>query len=84
MALTLGHCDHVDMIEFVPSLRMTRRCHYYDTLQDIGCTIGDWHPLAAEKLLVLSLSPTDNDQQTAVFDEGYVRIAGFSSLVNQG
>lgn len=57
---------------------MTKRCHYYDSLEDVGCTIGDWHPLAAEKLLVLSLDP-NNDP--TIFDEGYARINGYSSLL---
>jgi hypothetical protein len=31
------------------------RCHYYDDEENIGCTLGDWHPLAAEKLLALKM-----------------------------
>ncbi|KAK4008271.1 beta-galactoside alpha-2,6-sialyltransferase 2 [Daphnia magna] len=80
LALTLSFCDYVDMIEFVPSLRMTKRCHYYDTHEDVGCTLGDWHPLAAEKLLVLSLNPADDH---AIFVNGYVRIPGFPSQLQQ-
>ena len=76
LALTLSFCDSVDMVEYVPSLRMTELCHYYDSNEDMGCTVGDWHPLAAEKLLVLSLSPNEDE---AVFHGGYVRISGFSS-----
>jgi hypothetical protein len=68
------------MIEFVPSLRMTKRCHYYDSNEDVGCTLGDWHPLAAEKLLVLSLNPVDDH---AIFVDGYVRIPGFASQLQQ-
>ena len=64
------------MIEFVPSMRITNRCHYYDSFEDLGCTVGDWHPLAAEKLIVLAYNPTDDQ---VIFDEGYVRISGFSS-----
>lgn len=80
LALTLSFCEYVDMIEYVPSLRMTRRCHYYDSNEDIGCTVGDWHPLAAEKLLVLSLNPNEDH---VIFAEGYVRITGFSSQLEQ-
>ena len=78
--MTLPFCGYVDMIEYVPSLRMTKRCHYYDTNEDFGCTVGDWHPLAAEKLLVLSLNPTEDH---VIFAEGYVRIRGFSSQLEQ-
>lgn len=42
--------------------------------------MGDWHPLAAEKLLVLSLNPA-NDH--VIFVDGYVRVAGFSSQLQQ-
>ena len=42
--------------------------------------MGDWHPLAAEKLLVLSLNPADDH---VIFAEGYVRIPGFSSQLQE-
>ena len=79
LALMLPHCHYVDMFEFVPSLRMTKRCHYYEDHEDMGCTIGEWHPLAAEKLLYLALNEAEDD---IVFHDGYVRIKGFPSLTN--
>lgn len=39
-------------------MRLTKRCHYYEVHEDLGCTLGDWHPLAAEKLLALHLAPS--------------------------
>lgn len=78
LALTLPNCQYVDMIEYVPSFRITQRCHYYDSVDDIGCTIGDWHPLAAEKLVALSMNQAD---ETTVFGHGHVRISGFSNIV---
>ncbi|XP_037089610.1 beta-galactoside alpha-2,6-sialyltransferase 2-like [Pollicipes pollicipes] len=53
IALMLDRCQHVDVYEFVPSLRMTKRCHYYDVEENEFCTLGAWHPLATEKLLAL-------------------------------
>lgn len=47
----LPYCNFVDMFEYVPSTRVTRRCHYYDPENNAACTFGVWHPLAAEKLL---------------------------------
>ena len=47
------------------------RCHYYDSEDNLGCTLGDWHPLAAEKLAALSLH-SGNDLQ--VFRDGYITI----------
>lgn len=73
----LQYCDYVDMFEYVPSFRMTKRCHYYDEHEDLGCTMGDWHPLAAEKLLVLSLNSAED---STVFDQGYVRISGLNDI----
>ena len=49
LILAVLHCAKVHVYEFVPSMRLTKRCHYYDEQQNLGCTIGDWHPLAAEK-----------------------------------
>lgn len=77
LALLLPHCAHVDMFEFIPSFRMTKRCHYYDQLDDMSCTFGVWHPLSAEKLLLLSMNIAN---QTTVFHDGYIRIPGYQTL----
>lgn len=69
-------CYSVDFYEYIPSMRMTKRCHYFDIHENMGCTFGDWHPLASEKLLALSLnSGSDMD----VFDVGKVHVRGISS-----
>lgn len=52
------------------------RCHYYDEEDNLGCTLGDWHPLAAEKLTALSLNV---GPELEVFKEGFITIPGFSS-----
>ena len=49
------HCKLVHVYEYVPSMRLTKKCHYYDENENLGCTIGDWHPLAAEKILALGI-----------------------------
>lgn len=36
LALLLPHCAHVDMFEFIPSFRMTKRCHYYDNVDEFS------------------------------------------------
>ncbi|XP_063224605.1 beta-galactoside alpha-2,6-sialyltransferase 2 isoform X2 [Bacillus rossius redtenbacheri] len=77
LALTLPHCGHVDMMEYVPSLRLTRRCHYWDSAEDPACTFGVWHPLAAEKLLALALNSAGD---ASVFSRGYLRILGRPGL----
>ena len=79
LGLVLGmlHCKLVHVYEYVPSMRLTKRCHYYDENENLGCTIGDWHPLAAEKILALALN-IGND--TEVFAEGYLTIPGLHGI----
>lgn len=77
IAFLLHHCNWVKVYEYIPSMRLTKRCHYFDVQDDPGCTFGDWHPLASEKLLALAMnSGTDMD----VFHRGFVLLQGFPSL----
>ena len=63
-------------------MRYSCRCHYYDDEDNLGCTLGDWHPLSAEKLAALGLN-TGSDLQ--IFRDGYISIPGFSSCgLDQG
>lgn len=74
MLLLLSFCNTVDIYEYVPSMRLTKRCHYFDVHEDIGCTLGDWHPLASEKLISLILNEgSDRD----IFVTGKVVLSGF-------
>ncbi|XP_067014197.2 beta-galactoside alpha-2,6-sialyltransferase 2 [Anabrus simplex] len=77
LALLLPHCSYVDLFEYVPSVRLTKRCHYWDVAEDLSCTFGVWHPLAAEKLLALALNVVDDIK---IFSEGYVRVPGYDTL----
>lgn len=77
LRLLLPHCNFVDVVEYIPSTRVTKRCHYYDPNENPACTFGVWHPLAAEKLLTYHLNKaSDRD----VFQNGFVRISGFRNL----
>ena len=73
----LDRCSWVDVYEFVPSLRMTKRCHYYDAEENEFCTLGAWHPLATEKLLALKMSHASNRD---VFERGVLRLKGFNQI----
>lgn len=75
LVLLLPHCNYVDFFEYVPSVRVTSRCHYYDNQNNSACTFGVWHPLAAEKLLTYHLNIAKDIE---VFQRGYVRIPGFN------
>ena len=56
LILALLRCQTVHVYEYVPSMRLTKRCHYYEEEENLGCTIGEWHPLATEKLMAISLN----------------------------
>lgn len=71
VALLVPHCEYIDVIEYVPSTRLTGRCHYYEPQQNAMCTFGSWHPLAAEKLLLLDYNTAD---EFTTFQSGVVRI----------
>uniref|UniRef100_T1JFY6 beta-galactoside alpha-(2,6)-sialyltransferase n=1 Tax=Strigamia maritima TaxID=126957 RepID=T1JFY6_STRMM len=74
IAYFLQRCNWVYVYEYIPSMRLTKRCHYYDVQDDLGCTFGDWHPLASEKLLALAMHVgSDVD----VFNGGFLKLDGF-------
>lgn len=83
-------CSTITMYEYIPSIRITDQCHYYDTANEgaslhtnkntggvgPGCTFGDWHPLSSEKLFTLRLNyASDSD----VFIGGRAKLAGCSN-----
>ena len=73
------HCKQVNVYEFVPSMRLTKKCHYYDEEENFGCTMGDWHPLAAEKLISLSLA---NNSDVEIYSQGFLSIPGIPAVMN--
>ena len=56
-------------------VKIARRCHYWEEGGGAGCTYGEWHPLASEKLLALTLNAADD---ASVFAKGYISLKGFS------
>jgi len=56
LTLAMLRCQTVHVYEYVPSMRLTTRCHYYAEEENLGCTIGEWHPLATEKLTAIALN----------------------------
>jgi len=77
LILAVLHCTRVYAYEFVPSIRLTSRCHYYEEGEDLGCAIGGWHPRAAEKLAALYMNVGSDIE---VYKDGYVTIPGLLSL----
>lgn len=58
-------------------MRLTKRCHYYEEEENLGCTIGEWHPLATEKLMAIALNVGN---VTQVYSDGYLVIPGLKGL----
>lgn len=76
--LMLSRCDWLHVLEYMPSVRQTAQCHYYSrTERSHYCTMGAWHPLAAEKLLVYRMNEA---RQQGVFGSGVMLVPGFSQL----
>lgn len=40
--ILLKICSKLDIYEYIPSTRITDKCHYYDQQIDRGCTFGNW------------------------------------------
>ncbi|KAF7645612.1 hypothetical protein LDENG_00201270 [Lucifuga dentata] len=75
--LMLTLCREVDVYEFIPSVRRTDLCHYHEREFDAACTLGAYHPLLYEKLLVLRMNAAP---QADVKQKGKVTLPGFSSI----
>nr|XP_005890060.1 PREDICTED: beta-galactoside alpha-2,6-sialyltransferase 2 [Bos mutus] len=54
--LMMNLCGEVHVYEYVPSVRQTDLCHYHEPYHDAACTLGAYHPLLYEKLLVQRLN----------------------------
>ena len=77
LILAMLRCQTVHVYEYVPSMRLTKRCHYYEEEENLGCTIGEWHPLATEKLMAIALNVGN---VTQVYSDGYLVIPGLKGL----
>ncbi|KAK6624022.1 hypothetical protein RUM44_010880 [Polyplax serrata] len=77
LALLMPYCDTIDFFEYVPSFRLTKKCHYFEDFEDDSCTFGVWHPLSAEKILSLAMNEAND---TTVFNLGYIRVKGYADL----
>ncbi|KAG9277928.1 beta-galactoside alpha-2,6-sialyltransferase 2-like [Astyanax mexicanus] len=77
IAVMMNLCESVDVYEFIPSKRHTTRCHYYEALRDMACTLGAYHPLLYEKLLVRRMSTASIAELS---EKGKVTLPGFSKI----
>ncbi|XP_041822013.1 beta-galactoside alpha-2,6-sialyltransferase 2-like [Chelmon rostratus] len=75
--LMMSLCREVSVYEFIPSVRRTDLCHYYERYHDAACTLGAYHPLLYEKLLIQRLNEGHRDQLRR---KGKVTLRGFSTV----
>ncbi|XP_004764414.1 beta-galactoside alpha-2,6-sialyltransferase 2 [Mustela nigripes] len=54
--IMMSLCGEVHVYEYIPSIRQTELCHYHELYYDAACTLGAYHPLLYEKLLVQRLN----------------------------
>ncbi|XP_047710329.1 beta-galactoside alpha-2,6-sialyltransferase 2 [Prionailurus viverrinus] len=54
--IMMSMCSEVHVYEYIPSIRQTELCHYHELYYDAACTLGAYHPLLYEKLLVQRLN----------------------------
>ncbi|KPP69562.1 hypothetical protein Z043_111670, partial [Scleropages formosus] len=70
-------CKEVHVYEYIPSVRQTDLCHYYEQYRDDACTLGAYHPLLYEKMLIQRLNiGSEDDLRT----KGKATLPGFSTM----
>ncbi|KAF7709406.1 beta-galactoside alpha-2,6-sialyltransferase 2 [Silurus meridionalis] len=75
--LMMWLCDEVDVYEYIPSLRQTDLCHYHERYYDAACTLGAYHPLLYEKILIQRIKHgSESDLRT----KGKVTLPGFRTM----
>ncbi|XP_061081762.1 beta-galactoside alpha-2,6-sialyltransferase 2-like [Conger conger] len=75
--LMMWLCEEVHVYEYIPSLRQTDLCHYYEQYYDSACTLGAYHPLLYEKMLVQRMNTgSEHDLKK----KGKVTLPGFRSV----
>ena len=75
--LMMALCREVHVYEYIPSLRQTDLCHYYEHYYDAACTLGAYHPLLYEKVLVhkMNVAPEQDLKK-----KGRITVPGFSTV----
>ncbi|XP_064167633.1 beta-galactoside alpha-2,6-sialyltransferase 2-like [Anguilla rostrata] len=75
--LMMTLCKEVHVYEYIPSLRQTDLCHYHEQYYDAACTLGAYHPLLYEKMLIQRMN-TGSEQDLK--RKGKVTLPGFSTV----
>lgn len=70
-------CEEVHVYEYIPSLRQTDLCHYHERYYDAACTLGAYHPLLYEKMLIQRVNVGSEDDLKR---KGKVTLPGFKNV----
>ncbi|XP_067841538.1 beta-galactoside alpha-2,6-sialyltransferase 2-like [Heptranchias perlo] len=79
--IMMSLCDNVSIYEYIPSIRQTDLCHYHERYYDAACTLGAYHPLLYEKLLVQRMN---KGMEADLYTKGKVVVPGFSTITCSG
>ncbi|XP_030055419.1 beta-galactoside alpha-2,6-sialyltransferase 2 [Microcaecilia unicolor] len=79
--IMMSMCKKVNVYEYIPSVRQTDLCHYHELYYDAACTLGAYHPLLYEKLLVQRMN---QGMEEELHRKGKVILPGFSSIYCPG
>ncbi|XP_037663219.1 beta-galactoside alpha-2,6-sialyltransferase 2 [Choloepus didactylus] len=77
IVLMMSMCREVHVYEYIPSVRQTELCHYHELYYDAACTLGAYHPLLYEKLLVQRMN---TGVQEDLHRKGKVVLPGFRAI----
>ncbi|XP_069827032.1 beta-galactoside alpha-2,6-sialyltransferase 2 [Dendropsophus ebraccatus] len=75
--IMMSVCGKVDVYEYIPSYRQTDLCHYHEQYYDAACTLGAYHPLLYEKMLIQRINQGTEDN---LLRKGKVTLPGFSTV----
>ncbi|KAJ1118154.1 hypothetical protein NDU88_006349 [Pleurodeles waltl] len=75
--IMMSMCNEVHVYEYIPSVRQTDLCHYHEQYYDAACTLGAYHPLLYEKLLVQRMNRGLEDD---LHRKGKVILPGFNAM----
>ncbi|XP_018409649.1 PREDICTED: beta-galactoside alpha-2,6-sialyltransferase 2 [Nanorana parkeri] len=75
--IMMSLCREVHVYEYIPSYRQTDLCHYHEQYYDAACTLGAYHPLLYEKMLIQRINRGTEEN---LLRKGKVTLPGFSSL----
>ncbi|KAA0716020.1 Beta-galactoside alpha-2,6-sialyltransferase 2 [Triplophysa tibetana] len=75
--MMISLCEEVNVYEYIPSLRQTDLCHYHERYYDAACTLGAYHPLLYEKILIQRMN---EGTETDLKKKGKVTLRGFKKI----